>query len=192
MELHRLGVKIICESADIDLLKFIPIFHRWIQKRELPGVLIDVAEYAHVQGGPGVLLIAHEGNFSIDETNHRRGLVYYSKHELPGTFQQRLTHVGRIALSAADKLEKEMDGKIQFRGHELEIFANDRLVAPNTEETLTNFRPYLGEFLGTLYNGTDYTLVRGPDPKERFSVKVQASQSFEVSTLLDRLSGIQE
>ena len=192
MELHRLGVKILCESANIDLLEFIPIFHRWIQKRELPGVLIDVAEYAHVKGGPGVLLIAHQGNYAIDESNYRRGLVYYNKHELSGTLQQRLTQVGKTALDAADKLEKELKGKIQFRGHELEIFANDRLVAPNTEETLTNFRPYLEEFLGTLYSGTTYTLVREPDPKERFSVKVQASQSFEVSTLLSRLGNIPE
>ena len=100
--------------------------------------------------------------------------------------------MGRTALDAADKLEKELKGKIQFRGHELEIFANDRLLASNTEETLTNFRPYLEEFLGALYNGTDYTLAREPDPKERFSVKVQASQSFEVNTLLGRLGGLQE
>ncbi len=187
MELHKLGIKILCESADIDLLECIPIFHRWIQNRELPGVLIDVAEYAHVTDGPGALIIAHEGNYAIDETNHRRGLVYYSKHELPGTLEQRLSHVGRITLNAADKLEKEMSGKIKFYGHELEIFANDRLVAPNNAATLTNFQPYLEKFLDKLYSGTDYTYLRESDTKERFSVKVQANKPFELRNLLNNL-----
>jgi len=30
------------------------------------------------------MLIAHEGNYALDETGHERGVVYYSKHTLAG------------------------------------------------------------------------------------------------------------
>ena len=46
---------------------FIPVFHRWIQKQTVSGhLLIDVHDYSHIHQGPGILLVGHEGNFSID------------------------------------------------------------------------------------------------------------------------------
>ena len=74
MDLQKIGMKFFAEDGStIDLVEFIPIFHRWIQNKALSDLLIDVADYSHVHAGPGILLIAHEGNYAVDETGNRRG-----------------------------------------------------------------------------------------------------------------------
>ena len=42
--------------------------------------LIDVADYSHVPDGPGVMLVAHEGFFSLDQENHQPGLAGHRHH----------------------------------------------------------------------------------------------------------------
>ena len=45
----------------------IVVFHDWIRTRALDeDVLVDVADYGHVKGGPGVLLVCHEGHYVIE------------------------------------------------------------------------------------------------------------------------------
>src|SRR4030095_5221476 len=66
--LQRIGVKLFAaDGSSVQPREFVPIFHRWIQTQAVANhLLIDVADYAHVPDGPGVLLVAHEGNFSLD------------------------------------------------------------------------------------------------------------------------------
>ena len=63
MEVHRLGIKFFAaDPVSIRLEDFIPIFHGWIQKQMLDGhLLIDIHDYSHIHHGPGILLVAHEG-----------------------------------------------------------------------------------------------------------------------------------
>ena len=66
-DLVRIGAKLYAGNPDvIDLAAYVPIFHGWIQCKILDGVPIDVADYAHVPDGPGVMLIGHEADRSID------------------------------------------------------------------------------------------------------------------------------
>ena len=39
-------------------------------------LLLDVADYKHVQEGPGIVLIGHEADYSLDLGGGRAGLVY--------------------------------------------------------------------------------------------------------------------
>lgn len=192
MDLHKAGIKFFAEeNGTVELLEFIPIFHRWIQNRMLDQVLIDVADYSHVQAGPGIVLVAHEGNYSIDETGNRRGLAYYSKHEVPGNgFSGRLQKITMDALAACRLIEQddEINGRMKFPGNELQIFTNDRLLAPNTDETWAALEPAINEFLEKLFAGKDYSLEREPDPGERFQVTIRASEPVSVETLLGRVS----
>lgn len=189
MELHKIGIKIFDERAEAGLLDFIPVFHHWIQNEALDDLLIDVADYSHMHHGPGILLVAHEGNYGIDETGGRRGLVYYSKHELTGSPGERLLAVAKKALKACQLLEQapELQGRVAFRGEELQVFCNDRLIAPNTEAAYASFEPALQVFLDKLYAGADYELTRETDPRERLSVTVNAANPVGVGTLLERL-----
>jgi hypothetical protein len=193
MELDRIGVKVFVEeNTPIDLLQLIPVFHRWIQLRALEDLLIDVADYSHVQAGPGILLVAHEGNYGFDETGNRRGLVYYNKRPLAAEdLGEGLATVCRKALKACQLLERktpELQDRLRFRGEALQLFANDRLAAPNTEATADALQPALDALLARLYPGGATRITREPDPKERFTLTIEAAEPVTVDALLDRLA----
>jgi len=190
VELHRLGIKIAAEGTDaLPTDAFIRLFHRWIQQRALDELLIDVADYGHVHHGPGVLLVAHEGNYSFDEGGGWRGLAYYARRQSPGGLDAQLALICRRVLNACRLIEEdpEFKGKLNFNTSNLEIFANDRLLAPNTEATLKNLRPAIDALLAKLHPGATFVLTREPDPKERFSVRVKVSGNGSVTDLLKRL-----
>ena len=191
MDLHKFGIKFFAAGADgIDILKLIPVYHRWIQQDALEDLLIDVADYSHVPAGPGVMLIAHEGNYALDETSHDRGVLYYSKRELTGELQQRLAEVARKALTAAELMrsDSELEGALKIPGNRLQFFANDRLAAPNTDAAYEQIEPSLRVFLDRLYAGAPYTLRREADPKERLSVWAHTEREVPLNTLLERLA----
>jgi hypothetical protein len=191
MDLHKFGIKFFAQDAQkLDILKLIPMYHRWIQQDLLSDLLIDVADYSHVPAGPGVMLIAHEGNYALDETGHERGVVYYSKHQLSGELPERLAQVAGKALQAAQLMsaDEELDGALKVPGNRLQFFANDRLVAPNTNAAYAELEPALKAFLDRLYAGVPYTLSRETDPRERLSVRVQAEREVPLETLLSRLN----
>ena len=191
MELHKFGIKFFAaDGQGLDILKLIPVYHRWIQQNALEDLLIDVADYSHVPAGPGVMLIAHEGNYALDETGHQRGVLYYSKRKLAGELPERLAEVARKALQAAQLMsaDSDLEGALRLPGNSLEFFANDRLAAPNTDAAYAELEPALKTFLDRLYAGTRYTLSRDSDPKERLTVRVKAESPVPVDTLLARLS----
>jgi hypothetical protein len=191
MDLHKFGIKFLATDAQgIDILELIPIYHRWIQDKALDDLLIDVADYSHVPAGPGVMLIAHEGNYALDETGHERGVVYYSKQKLTGELPERFAQVAYKALKATQLMSSDADleGALRVSGTELQFFANDRLSAPNTEEAYDEIEPAFKRFLDQLYDGAPYTLSREKDSRERLSFRVQVKANVNVDTLLSRLS----
>jgi len=191
MDLHKFGIKFLAPgAAQVDVLKLIPIYHRWIQQDLLEDLLIDVADYSHVPGGPGVMLIAHEGNYALDESGQERGVLYYSKQRLEGDLPERMAQVARKALKAAQLMssDAELEGTLRLPGNQLQFFANDRLVAPNTEAAYAELEPALRQFLERLYAGAAYTVVREPEAKERLSVRVRTGAETELATLLERLT----
>ena len=138
MELQKINVKVFtAEPNKVPLTDFIDIFHSWIQATD--GVYLDVADYSHMQAGPGIVLVADDANVSIDETGNRRGLLYSQKGKLSGSNLEKLNTVLRSALENCQRLEQEpaLRGKLRFVGNQVEILVNDRLVAPNTEATLS-------------------------------------------------------
>jgi hypothetical protein len=142
------------------------VFHQWIKDSVCPEMLIDVAEYRHVPSGPGVLLIGHEANYSLDERENRLGLLYNRKEALDGTFQSRLGQAYHAALEACDRLEREpvFHGKLKFDRNALEIFINDRLLAPNNGETWRALQPELEKFF------SGFTISRRGEPRDLFRV----------------------
>jgi hypothetical protein len=191
MDLHKFGIKLFAaQSEQIDILKLIPMYHRWIQQGGLEDLLIDVADYSHVPAGPGVMLIAHEGNYALDETAHERGVMYYSKRPIEGDLPERFARVAGRVLKAAQLMseDSELDGALKLPGNRLQFFANDRLVAPNTDAAYAELEPALRTFLNRLFDGEPYTLTREADPKERLSVRVEADREVPLQTLLARLN----
>ena len=191
MELQRLGVKLFVENpSSLEIRSFIPIFHSWIQRQAIEGhLLIDIHDYSHVYRGPGILLVAHEGNFSMDRAEDRLGLFSCQKHPSKGSLRDHIQTIFRTALEACRLLEEESELEgIRFKTDEVLVVANDRLFAPNTPETFQQLQPVFREFFEQLFDGNEFTLNHRTDPKERFSVTVHSPHSMDTQALLQRLA----
>ena len=140
MDSSKLSIKLFANESGVKLEDFVPVFHSWIQTRAIPDhLLIDVASYAHVHNGPGIVLISHEANYSLDTRGGRLGLTYQRKQPIPGTFAERL----RVTYQAVQHAASLLEGKLSFRTYEVEVRICDRLDAPATGETFETVRPDL-------------------------------------------------
>ena len=193
MEIQHVNVKLFVKDAEeIDLDALIPVFHSWIETQGNDELLLDVADYRHVRSGPGVVLIGHQGNYSLDCTGGRLGVRYNRKAVLGGTNQDRLVQAAQAALAACQRLEAEprLGGRIQYNGREIEVFINDRLLAPNKPETRAATDSEFRTFFSTLFGDVEYTMSYPHDPRSLFSVHVRTAQTFDTATLLNNLNSL--
>ena len=135
---HRINAKLfVTKETAVSLPAIVPVFHRWIQTQAVPGLLIDVADYKHVEDGPGILIVGHEGDYALDQENGRSGLLYTRKREWPtADFKDRLHLVIGLAVQAAQLLAADESLNLDFRTTEIQLAFSDRLNAPNTPATL--------------------------------------------------------
>jgi hypothetical protein len=187
MNLQHINVKFYVENPEtVKLAEFAAVFNTWIQSQRLEELLIDVADYLHVHNGPGIMLIGHEADYSLDNRAGRLGLLYNRKEQIEGTTQEKLTQAARAALTAAQILETEND--LRFNGSEVQLIINDRLLVPNTDETFATLEPEIKSFFDRLYDGAEYSLSHYNDRRERFTLNVKAASDFDVDTLLRNLA----
>ena len=187
MNIQHINVKLYLENPEtINLADYAAVFNTWIQTQRLEELLIDVADYLHVHNGPGIMLIGHEADYSLDNRAGRLGLLYNRKEPVAGTTQEKLAQAVRAALTVAQILEKE--NGLRFNGSEVQVIVNDRLLVPNTAETFAAVVPEIKSFFDQLYNGPEYSLSQNNDPRERFTVNVKTNSNFNVDTLLNNLA----
>lgn len=191
MQLQHVNVKLLVrhpEGANLEPL--IPVFHSWIENQNGDELLIDVADYTHVPAGPGIVLIGHEGNYSVDNTGNRLGVRYNRKAAFDGDNQDCLAQAARSALTACQRLEEEprLEKKFLFNGQDIEIFINDRLVAPNNSSTREAFDEDFHLFSRKLFRGKEYSISYGADPRSLFTAFVKAAQPLTTAELLEALS----
>jgi hypothetical protein len=194
IELQHINVKLLLKDSESldhgrDLDPVIPVFHNWIQQQSFDELLLDVADYRHVQAGPGLLLIGHEADYSLDNTDNRLGVRYNRKAILAGTNQERLAQATRAALTAAQQIQEDTrtNGKLNFNGHDIEIFVNDRALAPNTAATREALNAEFQAFSSRLFRGSEYSLAFGEDPRRLLAVSLKASRAFTVGELIENL-----
>jgi hypothetical protein len=166
----------------------VPVFHRWIKDHILPELLIDVASYAHVPEGPGIVLIGHGSDYFMDEGEGRLGLLHNRKRAGFGP-AERLADLARRTLHAASLLERDpaLSGKLRFATGELLFRINDRR-APNSDATLAAVRAELEALAKRLFEDP-FELVRVGGPKELFAVRLTSTASPPLATLLARAGG---
>lgn len=185
----------VADASGIDLEEFIPIFHHWIQAHELEELLIDVADYRHVPDGPGIVLIAHDAHYVMDQTDGRLGLLYSRRRETHPhlgamqSIEDRLRSVWQRALTACQRLTAHpaLAGRLQFRGDELLLRCNDRLHGPNTAAAYAALCQHLEPFLATLYTGQQVEVEHCSEHGARLTVSIKVAESPDVDTLLRRL-----
>ena len=189
MNLQKVGVKFFtAKGSEVPLASFIPIFHRFIQQDQLEGLLVDVAEYTHVYQGPGVLLVAHEANYSLDEEGGKRGFLYTQKRPVEKNSQAHLATAFRRVLQGCSLLEKETAlGGIKFDTGHFQIFINDRAEAPFNSQSLGDLEEELNPFLNMILGGEKFHLIPEKDPQKRVGFEVKASKVETLETLAGRL-----
>ena len=169
IELQHVNVKLLLRNPEqVPLEALIPVFHSWIEGQIFDELLLDVADYRHVHAGPGVVLVGHQANYSVDNADERLGVRYNRKAAIEGSNQDRLRQALRAAATACQRLEAEprMAGTLQYDGQEMEFFVNDRLLAPNTDETWQALKSELEVY----FPGAK--LERVGEPRDLFRVSI--------------------
>jgi hypothetical protein len=189
IELQHVNIKLYLNNGDADLAPVIPIFHSWIQDQIFDELLIDVADYRHVHHGPGLMLIGHDADYSLDQTDGILGLRYNRKTPLAGTNLDRLIQATRAALIAARQLEADtrLDGKLSFNGQDLQLIINDRLLAPNDKGTRAAAEPDVQTLAAKLFGPSGYSASLNTDPRRLLSATIHASRPFSARDLLSNL-----
>ena len=181
----------VAEAANgaVDLAQAIPVFHRWIQEQALPGLLIDVADYRHVPEGPGVVLVAHEAIYGLDQGDGRLGLLYNRRTRIDAPPAEALRQAFRAALEACCKLEQEQEftGTLSFAAGACEVVVNDRALAANDSATGARLRAELEPLLDRLWGAGSYTVTPLGEARDRLGVTAHTSTSHSAGSVLDRL-----
>jgi hypothetical protein len=194
IELQHINVKLLLKDSEAldhsrDLDSVIPVFHSWIQEQSFDELLLDVADYRHVQGGPGILLIGHEADYSVDNSDNRLGVRYNRKAAVAGTNQDRLGQAALAALTAFQRIQEDtrLSDKLSFNGYDIEIVVNDRALAPNTAATREVLDAEFQAFSERLFGGGEYSLSFGDDPRRLLTVSLKTSRAFTVGELIENL-----
>ena len=184
----RTQVKFFLDNPEgVDLATFAPVFQRWIQEKALEGQLIEVGDYRQVFVGPGVLLIGHDSDYSMEVRDGRLGLLYTRKRMVDADLPTTLRNSIRLALTACQKLETEsaFQPRLKFRADEIEIRFADRLQLPNRRESFALIAEDVLAVVQELY-GVDgaYALPVKQDARYLLAVRVRAEAETTVNKLL--------
>jgi hypothetical protein len=209
VDLQHINVKLLLKNPEnIALDSVIPVFHSWIQDQIFHELLLDVADYRHVKDGPGLMLIGHEADYSLDNSDGLLGVRYSRKAQLKGTNLDRLIQATRSALLACQRLESDtrLNGKFHFNGQDVQLIINDRLLAPNDEKTRQAAVPDFDRLATRLFGpaessaaaleqSTDelddqpgYSLSYSTDPRRLLTAALRASNPVSTGDLLNNLT----
>ena len=179
MDLQKFGIKFFLKNDKSFTSKdCIPVFHQWIQNKSISDhLLIDVADYSHVLDGPGVMLMAHEGYFSLDQENLVPGLLYMRKIDLKGSFSERFFEVFSITLEAVKLLTQE---NLEFCQNSFRFIVNDRRLAENTIENQNIFKEKISKMLHVKYSDESWEFDAESKENERLAFSINFTSNINL------------
>jgi hypothetical protein len=143
-DLQRIDVKLLLDTpANPNLDPFLTIFDRWRNVEDHPCDWVDLADYAHMIRGPGILIAGKRDRYSINLNDPGPGLMTSTQGGLSGDLQNRFSEAIERALQLNETLtsEPEFPAEFKVRKGNWEIFVNDRLGFPNDDATDLLVRP---------------------------------------------------
>ena len=190
-DLQRIQIKILSDApAGLNLDPFLKIFGRWRTEKEHPAEWVDLADYAHVPRGPGIVLIGQRCNLAFDLADPAPGIFYAAKKRLTGSHLERILAAMKSCLELSKRLveEEEFPQGLNLRTDSFELRFSDRLETPNTAATDQELRPAVQQVFNLLYGECGYELHLQPDPQECFGFWVRARNAHSLDGLLERVS----
>ena len=128
--------------------QLIATFHQWIAVHAVDEVLIDVADYSHVPGGPGVVLIGSDYNDSVAARGQQLELACFCKRNTPGD-NPLLTTLRRL-LEACCLLQGPLrECEVQWHAATVEVTLFDRKLTEHYPFRTAEFAWLVAEHLGT-------------------------------------------
>ncbi len=188
MSVQKFQVKLAVQNADgFDVEKLIPVFHAVIRDKKLDELAIDVADYGHVEEGPGVVLIGYGSDYYLDLRDGEPGLQYSRKRGFVGDEEAAFTDAVRRALTMASLLEQDASlGGVRFSLANVVVRINDRGHAVNDEASFARFSPLFAKVLGKAF-GSAPSLSRTGEARDLLTVRTSGGQG-SVADALARLS----
>jgi len=191
MELQHVNVKLYLRDPQaVKLEALVPVFHGWIQSKVCEELMIDVADYRHVHAGPGVVLVGHQADYSVDNTDNRLGVRYNRKATLEGSNRDRFSQALRATVRACQRLEadEKLSGSLRVNRQEMKLFVNDRMLAPNSGRLTDSVQGELRDFFGSIVGGGDFEMKFDANSRSLFGVEVRTAKPLELDEVLARLS----
>ena len=183
MELQKFGIKLFFKTnGGYPSKDFIPVFHNWIQTNSIPDhLLIDVIDYSHIQDGPGIMLIAHEGQISLDKENNSPGLLYLRTSKIEGDFQKRFKFAFATLINTAKLLQNNKIGtNVAFETKAFRFIANDRLLAENNKYNQSIFSKTLNEILEKNYPDAKWVIEDYSEMDERLAFTIKFQDDIDI------------
>jgi hypothetical protein len=161
------------------------VFERWRQETDAPEDWVDLADYAHMQRGPKVMMAGKRDHFSLDTNVPGPGLLLQTRKGLEGSIEERFLEAMRRHLSLAVRLtgEDEWPTNLIPQGAHWSVTINDRLNFPNDDATEAALKPGLTAALDRIFGKDGYTIARDEDPQRRYGYAIQAKVARTLSEI---------
>lgn len=189
-DLQKIDVKMALDAPErYDWDRLLAVFGRW--RLDPNEEILDLADYLHVPGGPGCLLVSHRWHFGADFANGTPGLFLSTRKGLRGELADRFAGAIRILLEKGRQLlaEPELEGAISLRTGELELVVNDRMLVPDPIAGDELVRPAISRALDRLYGSDEWNAERDDRAGVRLGYRVRAAKHPRpLEELLGRLS----
>ena len=180
MDLQRIDLKALVDAPrDVNLNALLAIFSRWRNDKEHPARWVDLADYAHMSRGAGIMIVGKQGIFGITRFEPALGLFYSGRADYEGPIEQRLIESFRRHLALTEALLQEPDypAGLKTLTGSWELTINDRLEFPNNDETDELLGPGIRAALDKLFGAGSYEITRENDPQKRYGFALRSGQS---------------
>lgn len=178
----RLSVCLAATSPVRDLEPAIEVFHRFIQQGLVEGLILDVADYRHVQQGPGVMLVGHDIDYGINGD----GLAVTRKRSSDDDAGAQFRELLRMGLGAVDAIGYDGALKVSLDPNHLTVTALDRRVPRG--ELAEGLRADIAPVVDEIY-GTDAVVRIASDEDPRRAPRLEVSARGTSGNLLEKLGG---
>lgn len=182
----RLSVRFPVEQGPDDLEAALRVFHRFIQRGLVEGLILDVADYRHMPAGPGVLLVGHDVDYGLSDQAFTVVRKRCAQHDAATQLRDAL----RMGLGALEAIADDGELGIAVDRSQVSVAVPDRRLGP-PGEVAQALRAEIEPVVADLF-GADATLssVEHGDPRAAATVQIKATPEA-ASAALDKLGGAQ-